>query len=79
MMVKPDLDRCLCNLPWSASGFPSPRADCCRLTPNRPNSLIQASEFVACRGCIGINFLRSGTLIPLAAPITKVGLGIKSP
>ena len=79
MMTRPYLDSCLCNLPWSASGFPTPRVDCCRLTPSRPNSLIQGSGFVACNVRVGVDFLPSGQHQSLTGTIATVGLGINSP
>lgn len=76
MMVKPWLCRFTRKLPLSASGLPAPRADCCRLPPDRPNSLIQASVSLTKGACVGVNSRSSGEYQSLAMRFTTVELGI---
>lgn len=78
-MAAPGLYRYPLNLPWSASGLPVPREDCCPWLPDRPNSLIQPAAFVTCNGEFGVNFLHAGERQTFARPLTTIGLGIKSP
>ena len=63
----------------SASGLPMPIADCCRWTPNRPNSQIQITGLVAYCVRIEINLLDSVVRQSQISTIATVGLGIKSP
>ncbi len=79
MMANADLYDSMCKLPQSASGLPMLIADCCRWTPNRRNSQIQATLLVARFVCIGANFLHSGGHESLIGTIAMVELGIKSP
>jgi len=67
------------KLPGSADGLPSPMADCCRLTPNRPNSQIQITGLVPCFVRIDFNLLHAGVRQSLISTIATAGLGIKSP
>ncbi len=67
------------KLPSSASGFPSPRADCCRWTPNRRISKIPWAGLMADYARVGENILHSGGHQSLIGTIATVGLGIKSP
>ena len=79
MMAVPVLYLHVRKSPSSASGIPMPRADGCRLLPDRPNLPIQAPPSATTSAGINANSLRPAEHQSLATTFITVELGIKSP